>query len=234
MILIVSMINIEDVNVEVINRSDVCNVYGMCFSQQKPHKLAAFMPLQLQAALGIVRKNSCALPQYIDVLPILNTPNFAHPYTNNEIPQETPFSNTEKYLSNRTTPNTLHSEVLSHTKVDTKETSSSTKASKIRTAGSHSLVPSTSSDSRITYVKNELKQARPRMNKGQKEKQSLSDSVASEINSCDGSDHHAGSKAHTKVTVTAPRTSVSKDSASRALPSRVEGKQKLTVYTLLS
>lgn len=215
---------------EMTNKSDVCNIYGMCFSQQKLHVLATFMSLQLQTASIMVRNNECTLPQYIHLLPIQNSPNFAQPHTNTEIPGEPPSSNIEKYSNNETTPNTSYSEEISRTKLDSKETSS---ASEITPPRSHSHISSTSSTSSITTVENEWKHAKPLSNKRQKEKHSSPGSNASRTSSSNGSAHHARSKAHSKETVTASTTSVSKDLASSALPSSAKGKHKLIVYTQL-
>jgi hypothetical protein len=246
-------------DVEVINKSDVSNIFVMYFSQQKPQELAAFMlselqaafmplepqaacmplepqaafmplepqaafmPLEPQAASVMVQNNNCAMPQYTHFLPIQNTTSFVYPYTKSEIPGQTPSSNIQKYSSNRTSPNTSYSELLSHTAVDTKEMSSSKKACKVTAAGSHSLVPSTTCASRITNVENELNQAKPFTNKIQKEKESPTHSDASEITA-----HNARSRAHTKVADIEPRASGSKDLASSALPSHAKGKHKLS------
>jgi hypothetical protein len=211
-------------NVEVINKSDVRNNYGMCFSQQKPHELAAFMQLQPQAASVVVRNNNFAPPKDIHVLPTQNNPNYAHPHTNNKIRGETTSSSTETKL---------HSEVLKHTKVVTKEMSSSTKASNIKAVGSHILLQSTTSYSRITKTENELKHIKPFSVKAEEEKQWPTYSHPSKISSSNGSAHHAMSETRTKVTVNASTTPVSKYSASNAPSPHAKGKVKLTVYTLL-
>lgn len=178
-------------------------IFMGCFSQENPHAQATFMYLQPQTTSGFVR-NNWSLPQ--------NAPNSAQSHTDNEIPGKAP-SNTRKYSNSKVTCSISYSEIMSCTKMDTKEMSSSLEASESTSSHSHSHIISTLNTSSITNVGNEWNQAKPFGKKRQMKKLSSPESHVSATGSCSDNAHHTRSKEHSKETVIESGTSVSHSSA---------------------